>query len=289
MKRIKYYLRYIPDSVFLRMMYLYRMGCVLHLKHPKTFNEKMQWMKLYIKKTKSPIYIKMVDKILAKEYVASIIGEEYIIPTLYVYKSVDEIDFKKLPDQFVLKCNHDSGGLVICKDKKNFDFSKAKKIISDCMDNNFYYHCREWQYKNIKPLIFAEKYMEDESGYELKDYKFFCFNGKVKCLKVDFGRFQEHHANYYDRKLNILPFGEAKLPPVPNHIINFPQNIEEMFSLAEKLAQGLIFVRVDLYNIRGTVYFGELTLCPASGMGKFTDENWDYILGEWLNLPNAYK
>lgn len=229
----------------------------------------------------------MVDKKTAKDYVAKMIGQEYIIPTISDgYERFEDIPFDELPHQFVLKCNHDSGGLVICTNKKAFNFKEASKKINRCLKRNFYWHGREWPYKHIKPSIIVEQYMVDESGIELKDYKFFCFNGKVKCFKVDFNRFTKHQANYYDLELNLLPFGETSMPPDPSRHIQMPDNLNQMISLAEKLAEDIPFVRIDFYNIKGKIYFGEMTLCPGAGCNSFTNEEWEYRLGEWLTLPN---
>lgn len=289
MNKIKMVTRFLPSSIMLRLLYFYRTQHILHLKHPVTFNEKLQWLKLYNAKTKDKVNTVVVDKICAKDYVASIIGKEHIIPTLFVYDSVDEVNWEQLPKQFVIKCNHDSGGLSVCSDKECFDIEKAKEKIRRSFADNFYWHGREWPYKEIKPKILVEEYMTDESNKELKDYKFFCFNGQVKCFKIDFNRFVKHQANYYDINLSQLSFGEASFPPDYNKELDIPGNIHEMIELAEKLASGFPFVRVDLYNINGQIYFGEMTLCPASGFGKFTSDDWDKELGSWLELPNGGK
>ena len=275
-------LNVLPDKVFIQIQYLYHFHRLPNLQNPQTFNEKLQWLKLYDRR---PEYTMMVDKCLVKEYVAKIIGEEYIIPTIGVWNSVDDIDWDSLPNQFVLKWNHDSGSIIIFKDKRNLDIETAKHQLRPGAKRSGYWYGREWPYKNVKPCIIAEKYMVDESGTELKDYKFFCFAGKVKCKKVDFGRFKEHHANYYDTEMNLLPFGEANLPPVYNHIIEKPTNFEKMVELAMKLSNGIPFIRVDFYNINGKIFFGELTLYPASGMGQLTSKDWDKKLGDWIKLP----
>ena len=275
------------DEWYIKTRYRLYVGKKLRLDAPETFNEKLQWLKLYDRK---PIYTTMVDKCEAKKYVADIIGEEHIIPTIAVYDRVEDIDFDALPDQFVMKCTHDCGGLVICKDKGKLDKKTAVGKLRKCLNSKYYLRTREWPYMNVKPRIIAEQYMEDESGYELKDYKFFCFNGVVKCLKVDYNRYIDHHANYYDRDMNLLPFGEVVCTPDFNHVIEKPKNLEKMIELAEKLSKGMPFLRVDFYNISGKIYFGELTFFPASGMGKFTSEEWDYTLGSWIKLPKGeYK
>lgn len=272
----------LDDENFIKIIYHFKMKKKLDLNNPKSFNEKLQWLKLYDRKD---IYTTMVDKYAVKKYVADIIGEEYIIPTLGIYNSFDEIDFDELPNQFVIKCTHDSGGLVIVKDKSKLDVELAKKKINKSLKSNYYYQGREWPYKNVKPRIIAERYMIDKKENELKDYKFFCFNGKVKFFKVDFDRFTNHHANYYDVELNLLPFGEKNYLPDREKKIIIPDNINEMIDLAEKLSKNITFVRVDFYNVNGKIYFGEMTFYPASGFGKFEPDEWDEKIGDMLELP----
>lgn len=274
--------RHVPDDKYLVMEYKAVMGKELNLNAPKSFNEKMQWLKLYDRNPEYPI---MVDKAEVKDYVAKRIGAEHIIETVGVWDSFDAIDFDRLPERFVLKCTHDSGGLVICKDKGSFDKEKARKKLEKCLKNNYYYMSREWPYKSVKPRIIAEEYMEDPKLAELRDYKFFCFNGKPKCFKIDFDRFIEHRANYYDIEGTLLPFGESNVLPDFERDIAMPQKLDEMLRLAEILSENIPFVRVDFYEVGEKIYFGELTFYPASGLGPFTDEEWDMKLGSWIELP----
>lgn len=276
-----------PDKQYLKMMFRLKMGYPLNLRKPQTFNEKLQWLKLYNRRQE---YTQMVDKYEVKEYVAKVIGEEYIIPTIGVWDKFDQIDFSSLPEQFVLKTTHGGGGsgIVICNNRDNFDISEAKQILNRSLSGNIYKSLREWPYRGVKKRIIAEQYIQDECG-ELKDYKFFCFNGVVKFFKIDFGRFSSHHANYYDRKGTLLPFGEADYMPCPNKVIDMPHNLSEMIALAEKLSRLIPFLRVDLYNVNGTIYFGELTFFPASGFGKISPENYDYIIGKSLELPELWS
>lgn len=274
--------RRLSDETYLKCKWFIRTGHALDLNNPKTFNEKLQWLKLYDRK---PIYTTMVDKYEAKKYVANIIGEEHIIPTLAVYDSVEDIDFDALPDQFVLKCTHDSGGVVICSDKSKLDRKKAIEKLRKGLNSNFFWTNREWPYKNVKPRIIAEQYMEDENTKELRDYKFFCFDGVVKLFKIDFDRFTEHHANYYTPTGQLQPFGEAMVPPKPDKVLEMPVTIGQMVEMAEKLAGDKCFVRIDFYDHKEQVYFGEITFFPASGMGKFIPSEWDNTLGRWLTLP----
>lgn len=272
------------DTAYLKLIYRLIFGRKLDLRNPQTFNEKLQWLKLNNRKTE---YTTMVDKYEVKKYIAEKIGAEYVIPTLGVWDNFDDIDFDLLPNQFVLKCTHDSGGLVICKDKNKFDTAKAREKMNKALTRHFYYFGREWPYKAVKPRIIAEKYMVDESVSELRDYKFFCFGGVCKCLKVDFDRFIEHRANYYDPQGNLLDLGEKICPPNKEKMIVLPDNKEKMLQLAEKLSTNIPFLRVDFYDVNGKIYFGELTFFPASGWGEFTDEKWDYKLGEWIKLPDS--
>lgn len=273
-----------PDELFLKVKYRLVMGQKLNLKDPKTFNEKLQWLKLYNRK---PEYTTMVDKYAVKAYVASKIGKEYIIPTLGIWDKPDEIDWNSLPNQFVLKTTHGGGGggVVICKEKSSFDIESAKKKLKRSLKSDIYLSYREWPYKDVQKRIIAEQFMTD-GGYDeqLRDYKFFCFNGKVRCLKVDFDRFTNHFANYYDRTGALLPFGEASYPPNNNKAFKLPTNFEQMIVLAEKISVNIPFLRVDLYNSNDKIYFGELTFFPAAGMGKFVPEEWDIKLGKWINL-----
>ena len=272
---------YMEDTAFLKLKYKNIIGEKLNLNNPQTFNEKLQWLKLNDRKD---IYTTMVDKYEVKKYVSDVIGEKYIIPTLGIYNSFDEIDFEKLPNKFVVKCTHDSGSTIICKDKKKFDIKKAKKKINKALKYNYYYAGREWPYKNVKPRIIIEEYIEDEELKDLRDYKFFCFNGKVNLFKVDFNRFLEHRANYYDKNLKLLEFGEEVCPPDFEKKIEIPKDIMKMILLAEKLANGTKFVRIDFYYTNKKIYFGEMTFYPASGFGKFIPDSWDERLGEMINL-----
>ena len=251
------------------------------MNNVKSFNEKLQWLKLYDRKD---IYTTLVDKNAVKDYVAKKIGDEYIIPTLGVWDSFDEIDFDTLPEQFVLKCTHDSGGLVICSDKAKFDKFEAKQKIESCLKRNYYYFGREWPYKNVKPRIIAEKYMVDESGTELKDYKFFCFDGKVKALFISSGRGTEKHCDdYFDADFNHLPMRKGH--PNSEKPIQKPDSFEKMKKLAETLSAQMPHARVDFYDVCGKIYFGEITLFSGSGFFRFYPEEWDYTFGSWINLP----
>ena len=270
------------DERYLKLYYRGLMGEKLNLKNPQTFNEKLQWLKLYDRKQ---IYTTMVDKYEVKKYVADLIGEEYIIPTLGVWDKFEDIEFDSLPEQFVLKTTHDSGGVIICKDKSKFDFAKAKEKIVKSLKTNYYYGTREWPYKHVKPRIIAEKYIEDSKLCDLMDYKFMCFNGVVKCSFVCSGRNTEErlHVTFFDREWNLMNFERAY--PMKKEGFPKPELYEEIIALAEKLSRDIPFVRVDFYQANRKIYFGELTFYPGGGFESFSPEIWDRTLGDWIKLP----
>ena len=268
------------DEIYVRVEYFIVFGKRLRLKNPQTYSEKLQWLKLH---EGDPIYTRMVDKAEAKKYVTEIIGEEYIIPTYGVWNHFDEIDFDKLPDQFVLKTTHDSGGVIICKDKKTLDKNAAKVKLEKSLKNDYYYTSKEWPYKNVVPRIIAEKYMEDESG-ELCDYKLFCFDGKMKALFIATDRFtsgEETKFDFFDENFN-LPFTNGH--PNATKPIKKPESFQQMKDLAEKLSQKIPHVRVDFYCTNGKIYFGELTFFHWGGFKRFEPEEWDFKFGEWFKL-----
>ena len=286
MKLFRKLSRLIPDRIYLQIVYFKHFRRFINFNNPKTFNEKIQWLKLNYRNEE---YTKLVDKYRVKQYITKLIGEEYVIPTLGVWNNVDDIDFKSLPEKFVLKCNNDSGGIVICKNKKDFDEAKAKSFLKERLKNNGYWYGREWPYKNVKPCIIAEKYMEDSISKDIKDYKFFCFNGSMEFFDIDIDRFIEHRANYYDRNGNFLPFGKTYCPPDYTKKIEMPKNLDKMIELAETISHNTVLSRIDFYEIDGQVYFGEITFYPGSGFSPFTDEKWDYKLGGMIDLPNIKK
>ena len=271
----------VPSKIYLKIKFKLITGNHLDLDNPQTFNEKLQWLKIH---DRNPEYTKMVDKYEAKKYVASIIGEEYIIPTIGVYDKFDDIDFDKLPNQFVMKCTHDSGGLVICKDKNTLDIKVARKKINKCLKKNYYYNGREWPYKNVKPRIIIEKYMVDESNKELKDYKVFNFDGKPKIIQLDYDRFVKHKRNLYDKDWKYIE-AAIKYPTDKNVKIDKPKSLNKMLELASILSKNIPHVRTDFYLIDDKIYFGELTFYHGSGYEKFTPEQFGKEMGEWLKLP----
>lgn len=275
----------IPDKTMLSIQYKAHFNKKLNLKAPKTFNEKLQWLKLYNRDTEQ---IRLVDKYEVKKYIADTIGEEYVIPTLGVYDSFDEIDFSKLPERFVLKCTHDSGSTVICHNKESFDIEAARKKLTQKLSMNLFWHGREWPYKTVRPRIIAEKYVTFD-GEAPEDYKFFCFNGEAKCFKVDYDRFKNHRANYYTLQGELMKFGEVVCPPDFERKVRLPKHLDRMVDLATRLSAGHPFLRVDFYELGDSILFGELTFYPAAGFGLFTPEEWDNTLGEWIKLPSKKK
>ena len=278
---------WLPDVLYLKIMFRLKMGYGLNLKNPKTFNEKLQWLKLYNRK---PEYTPMVDKCEAKKVAEKVLGKEHVIPTLGVWDRFEDIDFSALPNRFVLKTSNGGGGggIVICTDKESLDKDAAAQRLNSSLKTSIYTHLREWPYKNVKPRILAEKFMVDESGH-LRDYKFYCFNGEPKVFLVATDRFSAHgtYFDYFDMDGNNLPFsqGGENNPVTPA----LPSNFEEMKSIARKLSKGIPHVRIDLYCIEGKVYFGEYTFFDSSGFEKFTPQEWDETLGGWLTLPAKRK
>ncbi len=273
---------YYDDKKYIRERYYERLNKIPDLVNPSTFNEKLQWLKLY---NRNPEYIQMVDKYEVKEYIAQIIGKEYIIPTLGVWDKVEDINFDELPNQFVIKCTHNSGGLVICRDKSKLDSKKIKEKIEKSLRRNYYYAGREWPYKNVKKRIIVEKYMEDKYGNDLKDYKLFCFNGEAKYILVCSNRQGSFkNTDFFDINWKLMPFTRENHTNNPNGI-DRPKNLEKMVEIANKLSKDIPFVRVDLYEINDKVYFGELTFFPSSGFEGFNPKEWDKKLGDMLELP----
>ena len=279
-----------PDREYLERMFKAKMGYDLDLEHPLTFNEKLQWLKLYDRK---PVYTTMVDKYEAKKYVSDIIGEKYIVPTLGIWEHFDEIDFDALPSKFVMKCTHDSGGLVICRDKSNLDITSAKQKITSSQKYNYYYKYREWPYKNVKPRIIIESYLEEQKGSNnnenglLNDYKLQCFDGRFDNIFVAEGRFSKRGVrfHYFDKGWNYLPYS----PYIDVDIRDLgklkPRCLDEMIEISEKLSKGLPQLRVDLYEVNGRVYFGELTFYSQSGFDTDITADADKIMGDHLVLP----
>lgn len=285
------------DKTFLERAFKFYLGYELDLDNPKTLNEKLQWLKL---NDRRPEYTMMVDKYKVREYIADKLGEEYLIPLIGVWDDPDDIDFDALPNQFVLKCNHNSGlGMCICKDKSKLDLKKVKDELRKGIKQDYYLTGREWPYKDVPRKIICEKYMIDHSDQEisdiennkagkndgLNDYKFMCFNGKVQCSFVCSERFSTDglKVTFFDKDWNVLPF--ERHYPKSQLSIPKPINYEKMIEFSEKLAEGIPFVRIDFYEIDRKLYFGEMTFFPGSGFEEFDSVEWDNKLGDLISLP----
>ncbi len=279
-----------PDAEYLKRMFKASFGYDLDLNNPKTFNEKLQWLKLH---DRNPEYTPLVDKLLAKENVAKIIGKEHIIPNIAVYDSPDKIDFRDLPNKFVLKCNHNSGlGMYICKDKSKLtvkDINHIRKNLAKGLAQDYYLHGREWPYKNIQRKIIAEKYMTDGPGKDtFTDYKFFCFNGKVDSVMVCLDRNTGDTKYYFfDKDWRLCRYNKRGKEAPKNFTLPKPDHIDEMFEIAHTLSKGLPFARVDLYNSEGQIYFGEITFFPDSGFDSNLLKETDEYFGSLIDLEEV--
>lgn len=274
---------FIPTKIWISYRFKKKLGYPMDWENPKTYNQKLQWLKVH---DRNPLYTTLVDKYEVKKYISDKIGDQYVIPTLGVWNSFDEIDFEALPNQFVLKCTHDSGGIVIVRDKNKFDKEAARKMFRIALNRNPYDVSREWPYKNVKPRIIAEQYMEDEATAELRDYKFFSFYGEPKAMFIASERAsvtEETKFDFFDMEFNHLPFtnGHPNATVAPAK----PQNFEEMKLLASKLSEQLPQARIDFYEVNGKTYFGEITFFHWGGMKPFDPVEWDYTFGSWIKLP----
>lgn len=279
-------MNWLPDEVFIKAKwYGRRMPYRLNLKHPKAYNEKLQWIKLY---DRNPLYTTLVDKYRVKQYVTDKVGTEHVIPLLGAWDKVEDIEWGNLPNQFVLKVNHDCGGQIICKDKSKLDIPSTVENLKKSLNRNYYYESREWPYKNVEPKVFAEDYMEDEFG-ELRDYKFFCFDGEVKAMFIATERNAggEVKFDFFDANFNHLPFTQGH--PNADKLPEKPKGFEKMKELAAKLSKGIPEVRVDFYDVNGQVYFGEFTFFHFGGIVEFHPTEWDYTFGSWIKLPEKNK
>lgn len=271
-----------PDIDYIELLFRKQMGYSLHLEDPRTYNEKLQWLKLYDKR---PEYTEMVDKYAAKSFFTRIIGAQYVIPTIGVWEKFDDIDFNLLPEQFVLKTTHDSGGVVVCKNKSEFNINEAKKKINYCLGKNFFLRGREWPYKNVKPRIIAEEYLSAFDNLGLIEYKFFCFDGEPKLILVCKGTAHGggRTNDFFDIEFNHLPLRVTY--PNSDEEIKKPRQIDELLNIARKLSVGIPQVRVDTYVAEGKVYIGEMTFFHDGGMCKFKPDTYDLEFGKLITLP----
>lgn len=276
---IKSHPNWMSDRFYISVLWKMLMGYELDWKNPQTFNEKLQWLKI---NDRNPRYSLLVDKVAAKGIVSDIIGEEHVIPTIRVYDSVEEIVPEDLPEQFVLKCNHDSGSFEICQSKDRFDFPSAKARLGDKLKKNFYWNAREWAYKNVEKKVFAEQYVNDLAQDNLVTYKFYCFDGEPK-LALATIKNEVFWENYYDLDFNLLNLfhGSNNSPSQ----IERPAHFDEMIEISRVLSKGIPHVRIDLYESAGGVLFSEYSFYDWAGFNRFEPEEWDRVLGDWLKLP----
>ena len=269
-----------PDKFYLSSLYKLRFRKSLNWDNPETFNEKLNWMKLY---HRQDVYTQMADKYEVKSLVSNLIGSEYVVENYGVYDKWDDIDFNKLPNQFVVKGTHDSGGAYVCRDKRLFDFDNTRRKIEKNLRVNYYYHLREWPYKNIKPRIIIDRFLDDHTGNELRDYKFWCFNGEPMYMYCTI-KGENIYENFYDMDFKPIPIDHG----FPRHIPEFerPSQFELMKSLAKKLSKGIPFVRVDFFQVENSVYFGEFTFYDWGGMSPFPNFETDKQLGDLIHLPS---
>lgn len=275
------FLKNIPDEDYLKKRFKYITGMELHLDNPQSFNEKIQWLKIYDRK---PLYTRLVDKAEVKKWVADRIGEQAVIPTLGVYDSFDDIEIESLPNSFVIKCTHDSGSTIICRDLTSFDIDNAKKMFNRCLKRNLFYSGREWAYKDVKPRIIVEKYIEGVDGNYIDDYKVFNFNGIPKMIQVDHDRFGNHVRNLYTTEWELID-AEIQYPSAKDIIIEKPKCLDKMLEYAKVLSNGMTHVRTDFYCVGDNVFFGEMTFYHGSGTEDFRPKEFGLKVGSWLDLP----
>ena len=278
----RFFQRVVPAKLFLSFRYRIVFGKRINWSQPKTFNEKLQWLKIFYYGREEEA---LVDKLKVKNYISNVIGKQYTLPTLGVWKNASDIPFDTLPVEFVLKCNHDSGSVFFINKSIPTNSSVLIKSINKKLRFNYYWSGRETPYKFVEPRVFAEPLLKCSDGGELYDYKFFCFNGVPKVFRIDFNRFIEHRANYYDVNGNLIDLGVVSFPPSHDVELTIPENLSEMLKVASELSRDLPFARVDLYNVDGQIICGEITLFPGAGFSVFIDDKWDECLGEWLELP----
>ena len=269
------------DEDYLRMLFKADMGYKLNLDDPKTFCEKLQWLKLHDRRDE---YTIMADKYLSKKFVADKVGQQYVVPLLGVWDRFNDIDFEALPDQFVLKCNHDSGTVIICRDKSKLDKESARRELEEALGTSYFVFNREWPYKNISPKIIAEEYLSQGNDDCLWDYKFFCFNGEPKIMYMEKEASDLKTEAFFDMEKNYLDLEMDD--PRPDFAPQLPECFDQMRELAKKLSDGIPFLRVDFFFIKGQIYVGELTFYHQSGLTKMKPEMWDMKLGQWISLPD---
>lgn len=278
----KGWLNWVPDNIYVKALYRATIRRKCNLKNPVGYNEKLQWLKLH---DRNPEYIQMVDKYEVRSYIAELFGEEYLVPCLGVYESVDDIDVAKLPEQFVLKCTHDSGSVEICMGKASFDWDAVKSHLESAMKRNYYSTYREWPYKTVKPRIVVEQYMVDDESLDLPDYKIMCFNGEARIIEHHENRFtgETHTQTFYTRDWNVLPITQPGLP-LTHTPVRRPEQLDDMLSMSEQIAKDMYHARIDWYIINGKIYFGEITFYDGSGFEPFDSWEMEEYLGSQIDL-----
>ena len=274
-------LNFLPDKTYLKMVFKAETGYALDLDHPQTYNEKLQWIKLYDRK---PEYVMYADKYKVREYIVKTIGENYLIPLIGMYKRAEDIPWQDLPNRFVLKCNHASGTNIICKNKADLDIASAEKKLNAWLKKNAYWGAREWCYKDINPCIICEKFIETDDGNTPDDYKFMCFNGVPRLIQVHHDRYGNHTLDYYTPEWKKADLQRIDAN-ISTKIMDKPEKLDEMLSIAEKLSKDMYYARIDLYYVSGKIYFGEITLYPTGGFSTFTRHEDDLLLGSYIKLP----
>ena len=285
LKRIlKSFTRILPDKAYVWLDFIRNLHRIPDLRNPSTFNEKLQWLKLY---NHDPSYPKMADKLAMRGFVEKKAGAGHSVPVLGVWDCFDEIDFSSLPDTFVLKCNNDSGHYVICRDKRTMDMKAARKTITEGLKTNYYYQNREWVYKDIVPKVFAEQYLQQDSDDCLWDYKFFCFNGEPRIMYMEKEASESKTEAFFDMEQNYLDLEmDDPRPDVPPAL---PTCFDQMKAIAAKLSAGIPFLRVDFFYVNETVYVGELTFFHCGGLAPVKPESWNRQLGSWIDIPKEKR
>lgn len=274
-------LKWIPDKIYLKAVFRAETGYPLNLENPKTYNEKLQWIKLYDRRED---YIQLADKLLVRSFVSKRIGDQYLIPMIGAYNCAEDIPWEELPDRFVLKCNHGSGYNIICKQKDKLNFHEAEKKLSKWLRTNAYWGAREWCYKDIKPCILCEQFLETDDGNTPDDYKFMCFNGVPRLIQVHHDRYGNHTLSYYTpdwKKTNLKRIDATQ----SDQTAKKPEKLDEMLKIASNLSRDMYYARVDLYYTKGMIYFGEITLYPTGGFSTFASYEDDLLLGSFIELP----
>lgn len=275
-------LSFIPDKIYLSLIYFLKTKKILHWNNPVLLNEKLQWLKVYDRK---PLYTQLVDKYEVKKYVSEIIGNEHIIPTLGIWENAEDISWDTLPEKFVLKCTHDSHSVVICDKSKGIEKEKIQNFLNECLNRNLFWLAREWPYKNVSPRIIAEEFLETQNGEELIDYKFYCYGGEPKYFMYSLGEATHNPKNHkFDMNKESIDYYFKKEPSIPLNKVKLPANIDEMIEIVNKIKLDCPHVRIDLFDINGKIYFGEYTFFSGAGFINMISKEYSQILADQMVL-----